>query len=112
MNNMAHTFITIFITMLALPLSACGGAPSDGDVKLSVEKQLKVDFEKLGNLGASDFGMLIPEIKEIKKIGCKEVGEKTYLCDVEMVLVTNGVQKQGVVQMRFAKSNDGWVVTR
>jgi len=112
MDNMSKRFITIFITMLALPLSACGGAPSDGDVKVSVEKQLKVDFEKIGKLGGSDFGMLIPEIKEIKKIGCKEVGEKTYLCDVEMVLVTNGVQKQGVVQMRFVNSNSGWVVSR
>jgi hypothetical protein len=45
------------------------------------------------------------EAPEVKKIGCKEDGEKAFLCDVE-ISDKNGSK---VTPVRFVKSSEGWV---
>lgn len=92
-------------TILAAGLVGCGGAPSEGDIKSAWERQVTKDKASLGAYGAK-----MPETKVSNKIGCKEDGEKAYLCDVEMEVLQGGVTQKAPVNMRLLKGSDGWAV--
>jgi hypothetical protein len=103
--------ISIFFTAIAL--TACGGAPSEGDIKAAIEKQMQNETAAMqafgGKKSAEMLKGLMPEIKNIKKIGCKEDGEKAYKCDVEMEVTQMGATNKGIRPLRFVKGSDGWV---
>lgn len=90
-------------------LSACGGSPSESDVRAALQKQVdagRAQAEQL--MGRSSF--LDKQIEEQKKaiegvklIGCKSDGDKAYLCDVEA--------KGGAGRVRMLKGSDGWIAS-
>lgn len=90
-----------------LLLVGCGGAPSDAEIKATVERQQAQDLKNAG--AAAGF---LPTIKVLKKVGCKEDGEKAYKCDLEIEATQMKNTQTGVVQMRFVKTSDGWMVSR
>lgn len=99
----------ITLTFISLvTLTACSSAPSDGEIKSAIDKQMQADKKALGKLADND--MFNVEIKNVKKIGCKESGEKAFMCDVELFVSKNGVENKGVRTMKFVKASDGWVV--
>ena len=116
MNFTKKPLQLLLITGVLLALTACGGAPSDGDIKASIEKQMEADskaMEQFGGKQATNMAKnLLPEIKSIKKIGCKEDGDKAYKCDVEMEVTQMGNTNKGIAPFRFVKASDGWVVTK
>ena len=88
----------------SIALTACGGAPSDSDIKKAIEKQSAEEEKVLGDL--------LPSVKFVKKIGCNEDGENAFKCDVEVEVTQLGKTNNGVAPMRFTKGSNGWVVSR
>ncbi|WP_250463259.1 hypothetical protein [Caballeronia sp. GAFFF2] len=88
-------------------LSACGGSPSEADVRAALTKQLdqgKTQAEQL--MGKNSFldQRLSEERRAVdatKLIGCKSDGEKAYLCDIE--------NKAGTSRVRMLKGSEGWI---
>jgi hypothetical protein len=99
-----------------LALTACGGEPSESDIKTAFNNQVQAETKAMqqfaGKAGADMAKSLMPEIKSVKKIGCKEDGEKAYKCDVEMEVTQSGTTNKGIVPMRFVKGSDGWMAAR
>lgn len=116
MHFTSKPFQTLFATGALLLLSACGGEPSEADIKTAFEKQVSADakaMEQIGGEQAASFVKgLMPEVKIIKKIGCKEDGENAYKCDVEMEVTQMGSTNKGVAPIRFVKGSDGWMATK
>jgi len=65
-----------------------------------------------GKLGTDMFKDMLPEIKSVKKIGCKEDGEKAYKCDVELEVTRQGNTNKGIAPIRFVKGSDGWIASK
>ena len=99
-----------------LSLSACGGAPSEDDIKTAIDKQMQAEAKAMlamaGKQGAEMAKDFMPSIKSVKKIGCKEDGDKAYKCDVEMEVTQMGNTNKGVAPMRFVKGSDGWAASK
>lgn len=107
------------VTTTAMFLVGCGGAPSEGDIKLALEQQMNRERQAMGALGGA-FGAsmskmaqdLMPMVKGVHKIGCKDDGENAYRCDVEMALEQGGKLDKTTTQLRLLKGSEGWVISR
>ncbi len=110
-----RNFFTLSTVVIAgaAALTACSGAPSDGDIKAALEKQKQNEAKAMeafgGKRAAEMMKGLAPEVKSIKKIGCKEDGENAYKCDVELEVTQMGSTNKAIAPMRFVKGSDGWV---
>ena len=70
-------------------------------------------MDQIGGKQAADMAKsYLPDIKSVKKIGCKEDGDKAYKCDVEMEVTQMGKTNKEIAPFRFVKASDGWVVTK
>jgi hypothetical protein len=88
-------------------LAACGGSPSESDVRAALSKQIeegRVQAEQIMGKGA----FLDHQVAEAKKkvattklIGCKSDGEKAYVCDIET--------DASASRVRMVKGSDGWI---
>ncbi|OXC75667.1 hypothetical protein BSU04_25900 [Caballeronia sordidicola] len=99
-----------FVAALAsLSLAACGGSPSESDVRAALSKQVDAGLEQARQIaGKNAFfdrqaAERHEEVQAMKLIGCKSDGEKAYLCDVE--------GKGGAGQIRMLKGSDGWLAS-
>lgn len=103
-------------TVALLTLAACGGEPSESDIKTAFNKQVQAEAKAMqqfaGTAGADMAKSMMPEVKSMKKIGCKEDGEKAYKCDVEMEVTQMGNTNKGAISLRFVKGSDGWVAVK
>lgn len=108
---MNRTSWTIPVTV-CLALTACSASPSDGELKLAIERKMKVDSEALERVVGKPGMPNTPEIKRVHKLGCKEDGDKAYKCDVELEVLQNGTFAKGTASMRFIKDNAGWLATK
>ena len=85
-------------------LAACGGSPSESDVRAAIEKQSEQQLRAIAGKGAFVDEQIAEQKKAVeaaKLIGCKSDGDKAFLCDVE----ANGSS----VRVRMLKSSDGWL---
>ncbi|RDU99742.1 hypothetical protein [Trinickia dinghuensis] len=88
-------------------LSACGGSPSESDVRAALEKQVEAGRQQAEQFaGKNSFleqqaAEQKKAVDEVKLIGCKADGDKAYLCDVE--------GKAGAARVRMLKGSDGWL---
>lgn len=99
-------------TTVCLALTACSGAPSEGELKQAIERKMKADSEALQRVVGKQGMPTAPEIKRVEKVGCKEDRDKAYKCDVELELLQNGASSKGAASMRFIKDNEGWLATK
>lgn len=103
----------------AVLLSGCSGEPSNSDVKTLVERELKPMLEMQAAMmkGASALsGRAVPssppEVKDVKKVGCKQDGESAYRCDIEITVASGAEKKSQISPMRFVKGSSGWQLTK
>ena len=109
----------------AVLLTACGGSPSEAQIKEALQADMKRSQEQaaasarmlLGEQAAEKAKQLaatnVGEIKDVHKIGCKDDGEKAYRCDFEVEVSRNGqTQKSPPISARFIKGSDGWQAQR
>jgi hypothetical protein len=95
-------------------LAACSSGPSESDIQAIVKKQIEESNKQMAAFG-SIFGSggeaaakaFSAEVPGIKKLGCKEDGERAYKCDLE--ISSKGDKR--IVPARFVKGSDGWVAT-
>ena len=101
----------LFLTTILL--MACGGAPSEADMTKAIDKQIQAEMtaakQFMGGAGASMAEKMAPKLENLKKIGCKEDGEKAYRCDIEIEITQNGATNKAPVNMRFIKGSEGWM---
>lgn len=105
------SILTIFI--LPALLTACGGAPSESDMKKAIDIQVQAEMTAAKQfMGASMAEKMTPKIESLKKIGCKDDGENAYRCDLELEVTQNGRTNKAPTRMRFVKGSDGWVASK
>ena len=109
----------VLILLPVVFLAACGGAPSESDIQASLQKlvdQQNSQLEKMAGSNSMAKGMtdgLKVSFKNVKKIGCKEDGEKAYICDVEAETAMGGSSAgKNVMPIRFVKGSEGWMATK
>ena len=116
-KNTVHAHIAL-VPAVVLMMTACSSEPSSSDIRTALESDLQQMLDIQANMtnpftgkgrSASATG---PKVEDIRKIGCKEDGEKAYRCDVEIVIVEGGAKKSSVVPARFVKTSSGWQVMK
>ncbi|MGO1247858.1 MAG: hypothetical protein ACTHXN_08055 [Oceanisphaera sp.] len=102
----------------AAVLTACGGAPSDSQVRQVLEEQIERDLAQLsgiaGQAGLEDVAKgMMPKVEDISPQGCEAADNDVYICTVEATVTMMGVQNTEMQDFRFKKNNDGdWKVIR
>lgn len=111
---MSQNFKTIKlmgIMGLSMALVACGGAPSEGEIKDALQKQTDQMIKSMGPL-AKMSGIDTTEVRSVEKIGCEKDGENAYRCDVKVVVKVQGKEVSETSRGRFVKTSDGWQASR
>ena len=108
--------LSVLVTVSSLMLSACGGAPSEADMKTAINRETEAGIKTMegfgGKAGADMARSMYPELQSLHKIGCKEDGEKAYRCDVEVEVKQNNSLQKNTAAIRFVKGSDGWLMTK
>lgn len=89
----------ILLAPAIFTLSACGGAPSESQMKAAYQKT--IDESPISQMAKM-------EVTSMKKIDCKEDGAKAYRCEVEIAIKTSATEQKMKVPMQFVKGPDGW----
>lgn len=104
------TTLSAVVSACAL-LTACGGEPSDGDMKAAVEKTFGGINKELDDVGKMIGKDLSTKVKAFKKLACaKPEGKPGYTCDFEMTLTGPLGEKTEKASGRFVKEDRGWTV--
>ena len=103
--------ITFVGTALAisLALGACSGPPNESELKAAVEGKMKADSEALERSIGKQGMPTKPELKTVRKVGCKSDGDKAYRCEVELEVNHDGTLAKGTASMRFVKNGESWI---
>lgn len=109
----------VCLAIVAMNLSGCSGAPSDGNIRealLAEQKRAAAQTEAIaagsgfaGDMVRNIAGQSKFEIVSAHKLGCKEDGENAYRCDVEIEAKQGEKTIKGPpTSLRFVKGSDGW----
>ena len=109
MANRSNTPLLLAPVAMSLALSACSGSPTEGELRAAVESKMKADSAAM-ELRIGKQGMPPkPELRSVRKIGCKADGDNAYRCEVELELNQGGTLAKWSASMRFLKNDNGWV---
>ena len=111
-NPLTSTTRIAFPAIVILALAACGGAPSESEIATAFKKQADRDAADMRKVTGGMLSTVIPEIKDVKKIGCKEDGEKAWRCDVEIKVKQGQDERTVPTAMRVVKTSEGWLIGR
>jgi len=90
-------------------LAACGGEPSEADMKSAMDQTFGGFNEKLDDVGKLIGKDLSTKVKAMKKLGCaKAEGNPGYRCDFEMTLNGPLGEQTQKASARFVKGDTGW----
>jgi hypothetical protein len=92
-------------------LAACGGEPSESDLKAAMEQTFGGINQELGNVGKMIGKDLTTKVQAMKKLGCaKAEGNPGYRCDFEMTISGPLGEQTQKASGRFVKGDKGWAV--
>ena len=108
------------VVAMAAALAACGGGPSDSEVRNALEKRIQNDLGALSGLASLTGGdaqkmmdSMIPKIENISVQGCDSIGNDVYQCSVEATLKMMGKENIVMEDIRLKKSSEGeWLIVR
>ncbi len=105
-------FATLSVAFAACALlTACGGEPSETDLKAAVEQTYGTVNKELAGVGKTIGKDLSTKVTAFKKLACAKVeGKPGYACDFEMTVdgpLGASTQKGSG---RFVKGDAGWTV--
>ncbi|MDO5898757.1 hypothetical protein [Agrobacterium sp. Azo12] len=109
----------------ALLLVSCSGEPSASDISKALNGAIEEEQNQMKNLTAGLSAglpgvanpvseMMSIQITDLEKIGCKESGEKAYVCDVRYTAKGGLFGKEGrdiTTPIRMVKASDGWAAS-
>ena len=101
-------------------LAACGGAPSDAEVRKALEEQIQQDLKQVSGIsGLAGSGFediaenMMPKIDNISPQGCESAANDIYNCTVEATITVMGIQQTNMQEISFKKNKAGeWKVVR
>lgn len=108
------------VVALAAALAACGGGPSESEVRTALEKRIKSDLgaisSMVGAAGSDAQKMMddmMPKIEKISVQDCDSVGNDVYQCSVEATVNMLGQEQSSIENIRLKKSSKGeWLIVR
>ena len=108
------------VIVLSAALAACGGAPSEKEVRAALEKRIKSDLGQIsamaGGHGADLKELMdgmMPTIENLNVKGCDSVGDDVYQCSVEATVSMMGEKHSNTEDIRLKKDKQGeWHVVR
>lgn len=108
------------VIVLSAALAACGGAPSEKEVRAALEKRIKSDLGQIsamaGGHGADLKELMdgmMPTIENLNVKGCDSVGNDVYECSVEATVSMMDSEHTNIENVRFKKDKQGeWQVVR
>ena len=89
---------------MGMTLPGCSSEPSEQDIQAAITKEQQATPEIMEGL--------VPEITDVKKIGCKSDSKNAYVCDVELEAKQFGSTTRSVSPVRFVKTDNGWAITK
>ena len=102
------------VCVMAAMLAACGGAPSDAEVRQALEDQVKNELAQIPGLSdLQDSGMqemvasMMPKIENISPQGCESADNDAYLCTVEVTVSIMGQTQTNMQDVRLKKNKSG-----
>jgi hypothetical protein len=109
----------------ALLLASCSGEPSASDISKALNGAIEAEQNQMKSLtagltaglpsGASPVSeMMSIKVTDLEKIGCKESGEKAYVCDVRYTMKGGLFGDEGraiTTPIRMVKASDGWAAS-
>lgn len=122
-KNSAGRIATLFGT--AVLLASCSGEPSASDISKALNSLIQQEQEQMKSLtaglsaglpgGANPLkDMMSIEVTDLEKIGCKEGGEKAYVCDVRYTIKGGMFGDNGrsmANPIRMLNSSSGWIAS-
>jgi len=99
------------VVVLSLGLAACGGAPSEGEMKDAMQREADQLIKAMGPF-AQVAGMEAMQILKVEKVGCDKDGDKAYRCDMKVVAKVQGKEVTQTTRGRFVKTSDGWQASK
>ncbi|NLJ92781.1 MAG: hypothetical protein GX324_06975 [Aeromonadales bacterium] len=98
-------------------LSACGGAPSDAQVRKALEEKIQSDLQKISDmpsLEGSGFeemaNSMMPQVENLSPQGCEAADNDVYNCTVEATITVMGMEQTTTEVFRFKKQSGKWEV--
>jgi len=110
----------VLLVAMTAGLAACGGAPSEAEVRQVLQEQIKQDLDKVtGMIDAENSDLnamlssMMPKIENIALQGCESEVDSVYLCSVEATVTMMGQEKKNIEAVRFKKNKAGeWTIVR
>lgn len=110
---------------VAALLTSCSGEPSASDISKALNGAIQAEQNQLKGLTAGLTAelpgdanpltkMMSIEVTNLEKIGCKESGEKAYVCDVRYTVKGGLFGDDGrsmAAPVRMVNASDGWVAS-
>lgn len=103
--------------LAVLLLAACSGEPSEPEIQAAFDRRGEQQAQALKSMLGTQLGTVAgklfgePQVRNVRKIGCKADGEQAYRCDLEFEVQAMGQDTKQVAAMRFVKASEGWVLT-
>lgn len=110
---MRNAVICIGACLLSIGLTACGGEPSESDIKTAFDKAVSSSTGQMnalmGSNAAEAASGLMPKIEKIEKVGsCSKKSDSVYSCSVKVTASAMGTSGANVSEVQLAKTNNGW----
>lgn len=119
MKTMTNTFTQARGTALCILLAAgtallcaCSGEPSGGDLEKAVSANFLQGSAQMERLSPGSSKTFIPQVHNVKKLGCRQESGASFSCDIELDMTSRGVRGKVPTSMRFVKGSEGWAVSR
>lgn len=101
-------------------LAACGGAPSEAEVRQVLEDQIQLDLSKIGEMTGTDtsglgdmVNSMMPKVEKISLQGCDAEDNGVYKCSVEATVIIFGQEQTNIEDIRLKKNKEGeWRLMR
>ncbi len=105
--------IALFVSLNAVLLTGCSGEPSGSDIRKAVQTNAVQGAANMEQMSRGSSRNFMPQVHEVRKLGCKQENQAAWLCDVELDMTSpQGVRGRTPVSLRFVSGSDGWSVSR
>ena len=98
--------------LAAVPLAACGGAPSEAQVQAALQRHFAQAVAPAQQHFGPDAGSgLVPTVQAVALQGCQSQDRGHYLCDAQVTLHSKVLGKRSATtRLLMTRDDKGWRV--